>query len=136
MVFVDTNVLIDVDTNNPAWSSWSLEALETASLDAPLVVDSVVFAELCATFETMAEVETFLRQLGVGIRATPQPALFLAAKAFATYRRQGGTRTGVLPDFFIGAHAAVEDAVLVTRDPKRFRTYFPAVALITPAGDL
>jgi predicted nucleic acid-binding protein len=131
---VDTNVLLDLATDNPHWADWSVRALETAAARGPLLVNDVSYAELSVRFELAEEVDTFLTTGGFEIQATPRAALFLAGKAFLAYRARGGTRTGVLPDFLIGAHAAVMELPLLTRDIGRYRSYFPAVTLLTPKG--
>lgn len=132
MILVDTNVLLDVITGDARWSDWSLHQLEAAGLAGPLFIDSVVFAELAMGFERIEALEAALTGVGIAVAETPRTALFFAAKAFLRYRRAGGVRTGVLPDFFIGAHAAVLDVPLLTRDARRYRTYFPTVELICP----
>ena len=132
MIFVDTNVLVDVVTNHPVWSGWSLQQLEAAALRDRLMVNPVVYAELSIGFEQPEEVDAVLVRAEIAIAEIPRVALFLAGKVFRNYRRQGGTRTGVLPDFFIGAHSAVLRAPLITRDVGRYRTYFPTVELIAP----
>jgi predicted nucleic acid-binding protein len=133
MIFVDTNVLVDVVTNHPVWSAWSMQQLEAASLRDRLMVNPVVYSELSIGFARPDEVDAVLMTTEIGVAEIPRAALFLAGKAFRDYRRRGGTRTGVLPDFFIGAHAAVLGAPLITRDAGRYRTYFPTVELIAPA---
>jgi hypothetical protein len=132
MIFVDTNVLVDVVTHHPVWSNWSLLQLEAAALSDQLAINPVVYAELSIGFAEPAEVDVVLARAEINIVEIPREALFLAGKVFHNYRRQGGTRTGVLPDFFIGAHAVVLGAPLITRDVGRYRTYFPALDLITP----
>nr|WP_207747590.1 PIN domain-containing protein [Pelagibacterium limicola] len=129
---VDTNVLLDLATNDPAWVDWSLMQLEAASLAGPLLINDVVYAELSVRYERIEDLDAFIAHAGIDMVPTPRPALFLAAKAFAQYRTAGGKRTGVLPDFFIGAHAAVADLPLLTRDLGRYQTYFPTLRLIVP----
>jgi predicted nucleic acid-binding protein len=131
---VDTNVLLDLATDNPHWADWSVRALETAAARGPLLVNDISCAELSVRLELAEEVDTFLTTGGFEIQATPRAALFLAGKAFLAYRARGGTRTGVLPDFLSGAHAAVMELPLLTRDIGRYRSYFPAVTLLTPKG--
>lgn len=133
MTFVDTNVLLDLATDDPVWGEWSVAQLEAAALAGPLRVDPVVYAELSVRYSHMEAVDAFLSESGIEIVPTPRAALFLAAKAFACYRAAGGARSGVLPDFFIGAHAAVTGRPLLTRDRGRYATYFPTVTLITPS---
>lgn len=132
MTFVDTNVLLDLATDDPVWAGWSVAQLEAASLRGPLSINDVIYAELAVRYELIEDLDTFLVEAGLTIEPIPRAALFLAGKVFAQYRKAGGTRTGVLPDFFIGAHAAVDRQVLLTRDVGRYRTYFPSVELITP----
>lgn len=131
---VDTNVLLDVVTMSPAWMTPSLMALERALSEGVLIVDDIVYAELYVGLESTADTDAVLRSVDVILAPIPREALFLAGKAFKSYRESGGTRTGVLPDFFIGAHALVENIPLLTRDPKRYRTYFPTVELIVPTA--
>ncbi|MGH6899881.1 MAG: type II toxin-antitoxin system VapC family toxin [Geminicoccaceae bacterium] len=134
MLLVDTNVLLDVVTNDPVWADWSQRQLEKLALQTRLAINPVVYAELSIGFRRIDEVEAILAATGVEIEEIPRPALFLAGKAFQAYRARGGRRTGVLSDFFIGAHAVVADIALLTRDTRRYRSYFPTVMLITP-GD-
>jgi predicted nucleic acid-binding protein len=132
LTLVDTNVLLDLVTNDEAWADWSIAQLEEASLRGPLVINDVVYAELSVRYERIEDLEAFLDAAGLELRPLPRSALFLAGKVFTRYRRSGGTRTGVLPDFFIGAHAAVAELPLLTRDVGRYQTYFPTVELIFP----
>lgn len=132
MTFIDTNVLLDFLKGDPAWADWSERNLTAAAGRGPLIITDVVFAELCIGAPSLGDVEEFLGSVGVSAEPCPAAGLFLASKAFLDYRRRGGTRTGVLPDFFVGAHASVLDAPLLTRDASRYRTYFPKLALIAP----
>ena len=132
MILVDTNVLLDIATNDPVWANWSMENLDAAASLGPVVVNAVIYSEFSVGYERIEEVERLLTEVDIGWSDIPREALFLAGKAFQTYRRQGGVRTGVLPDFFIGAHAAVSGMTLLTRDAARYRTYFPTVQLISP----
>jgi predicted nucleic acid-binding protein len=134
MTLVDTNVLLDLITDDPDWAEWSIEQLEAASLRGPLLINDVVYAELSVRYGRIEDLDSFLDAAGLEIAPMPRPALFLAGKAFARYRQSSGTRTGVLPDFFIGAHAAVSELPLLTRDVGRYQTYFPSLTLITPAS--
>lgn len=134
MLLVDTNVLLDLVTDDPIWADWSQRQLEKLALQYRLTVNPVVYAELSIGFQRIAEVEAVLDRIRVEVEEAPRPALFLAGKAFRAYRARGGKKTGVLPDFFIGAHAVVAGIPLLTRDAGRYRTYFPPIALITP-GD-
>ena len=134
MTLVDTNVLLDLVTDDPTWADWSIAQLEAASLDGPLFINDVVYAELAVRYDRVEALEAFVEEAGLLMAPMPRAALFLAGKVFTQYRRAGGSRTGVLPDFFIGAHAAVEERPLLTRDAGRYRTYFPTLKLISPDG--
>jgi predicted nucleic acid-binding protein len=134
VLLVDTNVLLDVVTNDPVWADWSQRQLEKLAFQTRLAINPVVYAELSIGFQRIDEVEAILAATEVEIEEIPRPALFLAGKAFQTYRARGGTKTGVLSDFFVGAHAVVEGIALLTRDVRRYRSYFPTIMLITP-GD-
>jgi predicted nucleic acid-binding protein len=129
---VDTNVLLDLVTDDPKWADWSVAQLEAASLNGPLLINDAVYAELAVRYDRIEDLEAFIDEAGLQIAPMPRDALFLAGKVFTQYRRSGGSRTGVLPDFFIGAHAAVNELPLLTRDVGRYRTYFPSLKLITP----
>lgn len=133
MTLVDTNVLLDLVTNDPLWADWSVAQLEAASLVGPLLINDVIYAELAVRYERIEDLNAFVEAAGLEFIAMPRAAMFLAGKAFVRYRRAGGSRTGVLPDFFIGAQAAVEKLSLLTRDVGRYRTYFPTVEFITPS---
>ncbi|CEJ11504.1 PIN domain protein [bacterium YEK0313] len=132
MTLVDTNVLLDLVTDDPKWADWSAAQLEAASLKGPLLINDVVYAELSVRYDRIEQVEALLDQAGLAIAPIPRAALFLAGKVFAQHRRSGGLRTGVLPDFFLGAHAAVAGLPLLTRDGGRYRAYFPSLELISP----
>lgn len=132
MTFVDTNILLDVVTDDPVWADWSIRELDKASLHGPLTINGVVYAELSVRFARIEDLDEVLRQAGITLVDMPRAALFLAGKVFQKYRAAGGSRNGVLPDFFIGAHAAVSGLPLLTRDNARYRTYFPSLTLITP----
>jgi Predicted nucleic acid-binding protein, contains PIN domain len=132
LTLVDTNVLLDVITGDAEWVTWSVTQLDEARRRGPLVINDVIFAEIAVRYRSAAEVEHLFAQMQLVHAAIPREALFLAAKAFQRYRQAGGVRTGVLPDFFIGAQAAVAQLPLLTRDRQRYETYFPTVALITP----
>lgn len=134
MTPVDTNVLLDVLTGNPDWAAWSVRQLEMAAVAGPLLINDIVYAELAVGYADIADLEDVVRTMTLRLDPFPRPALFLAAKAFQQYRKRGGTRTGVLPDFFIGAHAAVAGIPLLTRDVRRYRRYFPTVRVIGPEG--
>ncbi len=132
MTLVDTNVLLDLVTDDPDWAEWSIRQLDAAAIQGALVIDDVVYAELSVRFTHIETLDAVLDEAGIAMAAMPRAALFLAGKAFQRYRASGGVRTCVLSDFFIGAHAAAAGLTLFTRDPQRYRTYFPTVELITP----
>ncbi len=132
MLLVDTNVLVDVLEDDPEWADWSIRQLRAQSKVHPLAINPVIYAELSLTFSTVEAFDKTLESLDLALMELPRPALFLAGKAFVRYRRQGGKKSNVLADFFIGAHAAVLRCPLLTRDARRYQTYFPSVALITP----
>jgi len=134
VTLVDTNVLLDLVTDDPKWSDWSIAQLEAASIEGPLLINDVIYAELAVRYERIETLEAFVEEAGLDMRPIPKPALFLAGKVFTQYRKAGGTRTGVLPDFFIGAHAAVQQLPLLTRDVGRYRSYFPSLKLIAPGS--
>lgn len=131
MVLVDTNVLLDVVQDDPEWGEWSQQQLEAASLRGPLAINAVIYAELSMAYERIEDLDRVVRQTDLKEVAIPREALFLAGKAFLQYRRRRGGKSGVLPDFFIGAHAAVAGIPILTRDARRYRTYFPTVELLT-----
>jgi len=131
-VFVDSCVLLDLLTEDPRWFPWSAAAFEKAADDGPLVINAIVYAEVSVGFQRIEEVEAALTVGGLELRPTPREAAFLAGMAFLRYRRAGGTKQAPLPDFFIGAHAAVEGLPLLTRDTRRFRDHFPTLRLISP----
>jgi predicted nucleic acid-binding protein len=131
---VDSNVLLDLMTNDPVWADWSLAQLDAAALRGPVLITDIVYAELSVRFSRIEQLDAMLEEASVDLERTPRAALFLAAKAYQRYRAHGGTRTGVLPDLFIGAHAAVLARPLLTRDQRRFANYFPTVRLITPTS--
>jgi len=132
VTLIDTNILLDIVTNDPTWADWSIRQLDAAAVKGGLSINDIVFAELSVRFSTIELLEVKLAETGIGHAITPKSALFLAGKVFQRYRAAGGTRTGVLPDFFIGAHAAVMGWTLLSRDAKRYRRYFPTLHLITP----
>ena len=131
-VLVDSNVLLDVLTESSAWWSWSSAAMARAANRARLVLNPVIFAEISIRFSRLEELDWVLEHAGLSREPIPWAAAFLAGKAFVDYRRRGGARRSPLPDFFIGAHAAVAGHELLTRDRTRYRAYFPTVALIAP----
>ena len=131
-MLVDTNVLVDVLENDPEWADWSIAQLRAQAQIHRLAINPVIYAELSLTFSTVEALDETLAALQVPVIEMPRPALFLAGKAFVKYRRQGGTKTNVLADFFIGAHAAVAGWPVLTRDVRRYAGYFPTVQLLAP----
>jgi predicted nucleic acid-binding protein len=131
MVLVDANVLLDILTDDPKWSSWSEEKLLAVIEDDQAAVNPIIFAELGAAYRTAPELEAALTGWPIQRLPLPYEAAFPAAQAFLRYRRRGGQRRSPLPDFYIGAHAAVMGFTLLTRDAARYRTYFPKVRLIS-----
>jgi len=132
LVIFDTNVIIDIATQDPNWWQWSLAARDGADVTGGAAINDIVFAELCTRYARVEEVNDLLDILELPINPIPREGLFIAAKAFEAYRHAGGGREHVLPDFFIGGHALVIGAPVATRDARRFRTYFPTLELITP----
>ena len=132
MVLVDTCVLVDVLQNDPQWADWSIAQLRAQATLHALAINPVVYAEISLSFSTLEALDEVVVMLGLEVCEIPRPALFLAAKAYAQYRRRGGSRQQVLPDFFIGAHAAVQGWPLLTRDARRFRSYFPTLDVVAP----
>jgi predicted nucleic acid-binding protein len=130
---VDTNVLLDLLSHDEKWLSWSSEALAEAADAGPLVINPVIFSEVSIRFSRIEDVDEALPAAHFVRAPLPWSATFLAGKCYVRYRRQGGTKTAPLPDFFIGAHAAVSRLRLLTRDAARYRSYFPTVDLLSPA---
>lgn len=131
-MLVDTNVLVDVLANDPEWADWSIAQLRAQAQIHRLHINSVIYAELSLTFSTVEALDETLAALQIPMMEIPRPALFLAGKAFAQYRRQGGTKSNVLADFFIGAHAAVAGWPVLSRDVRRYAGYFPTVSIVAP----
>jgi predicted nucleic acid-binding protein len=132
MVLVDTNVLLDVLQDDPQWADWSQRSLEDAGLSDSLAINPVIYSELSIAFELIEDLESVLSEASLSVETIPREALFLAGKAFLSYRRRRGAKQSVLPDFYIGAHAAVSGFTILTRDVGRYRSYFPTVKLIAP----
>jgi predicted nucleic acid-binding protein len=130
-VLVDSNVLLDLFIEDDEWLDWSAAMLERTGTHGRLFINPIIYAEVSVRFDAIEDVDEELEDL-VQRRPLPWAAAFLAGKCFSRYRRAGGTRAMPLPDFFIGAHAAVEDLTLLTRDPRRFRSYFPRLRIIAP----
>ena len=131
-MLVDTNVLIDVLNNEPQWAEWSIHQLRVQSKIHVLSINPIIYAELSCTFKKVEDLDEVLQVMELKFNQIPKPALFLAGKAFQRYRRQGGVKSSILADFFIGAHAAVSRLPVLTRDTQRYQTYFPTVKLVSP----
>jgi predicted nucleic acid-binding protein len=129
---VDSNVILDVLTEDPEWLDWSATALARQADAGPLVVNPVVYAEVAARFERIEDLEAALPGDYYQRQALPWEAAFLAGRSFVRYRRRGGQRRSPLPDFYIGAHALLAGLTLLTRDARRYRTYFPKLRLVAP----
>lgn len=129
---VDSNVLLDVLTEDRSWFSWSSDALASCADDGPLVINPLIYAEVSIGFERIEDIDDVLDPAVLQRRPLPWEAAFLAGKCFLRYRRRGGAKTSTLPDFYIGAHALVEGLRLVTRDATRYRTHFPGLSLVAP----
>ena len=129
---VDSNVLLDILTEDPTWEDWSTGALADAAEAGPLYINPIVYSEVSIRFTTVEALEEALPPQDYRREPIPWPAAFLAGKVFLGYRRNKGTKVTTLPDFFIGAHAAIARLDLLTRDVGRYRTYFPTVTLIAP----
>jgi predicted nucleic acid-binding protein len=131
-VLVDSNVILDVITEDEEWLDWSADALERCAETGRLVVNQIVYAEVSLAFTTIEDLDDALPAEYFVREALPWESAFLAGQAFLRYRRQGGARVQPLPDFYIGAHAAVAGYTLLTRDARRYRTYFPRLRLVSP----
>lgn len=128
----DTNVLVDLLTQDPRWKAWSERQVQAALVEGPIIINPIIYAELGATFVTQDDLDDWLRPTLFRRLPLPYEAGFRASRAFLEYRKAGGAKTSPLPDFYIGAHAEHAGFTLVTRDVSRYRTYFPKVKLITP----
>ena len=133
-VLVDSNVLLDVATNDPTWGDWSSSALASTANQSILAINALIYAEVSIGFASIEDVEHSLPEALYRREPLPYEAGFLAGKVFLEYRRRGGTRRSPFPDFYIGAHAAISGYGLLTRDAGRYRTYFPGLELIAPPG--
>ncbi len=132
MILVDSSVLIDIVEGQSTWADWSEQQLQKAKQHHDLAINLLIYAELSRDFASKSTLDEFLGDLGVRVEPLNGDVAFAAARAHQSYRAQGGLRSATLPDFFIGAHAINARCALLTRDPKRIRTYFPGVQLITP----
>lgn len=131
-VLVDSNVLLDVVTEDPSWFDWSSETLGQYAEEHILAIDPVIYGEISIGFERIEDLEEALARDQIERLAIPYEAAFLAGKCFLKYRRRGGKRSSTLPDLFIGAHATVRGIPLITRDTQRYKSYFPQLELVTP----
>ena len=129
---VDSNVILDVVTEDADWSDWSAAMLTAAANEGRLVINPLIYAEVSCGFAAIEDLDEAVPPEYFTREPLPWPAAFLAAKAFVTYRRRGGTRAVPLPDFYIGAHAAIAGYTLLTRDARKYRTYFPKLRVIAP----
>lgn len=129
---VDTNVLLDLATGDPVWSEWSTSALRYARTHGELVINAIVFSEISSAFERIEEVDEFLAASSCRREDLPWASAFVAGQAFREYRRRGGIKSSTLPDFLIGAHALVLGYALLTRDRAHYRSYFPALRIVSP----
>lgn len=132
MILVDSNIWIDVIQEDPVWLDWSLAQLQQARASNRVVINPIIYAELAPTYDEPEQLDYFLKVAKATLKPLPRPAAYVAGRAFLQYRRKRGTKTGVLPDFFIGAHAQTEGWPILTRDVARYATYFPNVKLIAP----
>lgn len=134
LVLVDSNVILDVLTDDPRWSAWSAEALDHAADERGLAINPIIYAEVSIGFDRIEALEEALPPSYFERLPLPWEAAFLTGRCFIQYRKRGGTRRSPLPDFYIGAHAAVSGLTLLTRDATRYRTYFPKLDIISPKG--
>lgn len=132
MILVDTNVILDLINDDPEWRPWSASQIATLARDRELWINVMIYTELLPSYSSEERLKKFLRASPFIRKPLPYSAGGPTARAFAAYRQNGGAKTAPLPDFFIGAHAEAEDLTLLTRDPKRYQTYFPKVLLICP----
>jgi len=131
-IIVDSNIILDVFLNDLKWADWSESKLEEYSFQTSLYINSIIYSEISIGFELIEDLESAISKSGFQVLEFPKEALFLAGKAFVKYKRRKGVKNSPLPDFFIGAQAAVLDLELLTRDVSRYKSYFPTVKLITP----
>jgi len=131
-VLVDSNIILDIFLDDPTWGDWSEEVLDRYAGKTRLYINSIVYAEVSIGFNKIEDLESAITKAGFEMLEIPKEALFLAGKAFLAYRKTKGTKVSPLPDFYIGAQAAVSGLPLITRDVSRYKTYFPSVRLISP----
>jgi predicted nucleic acid-binding protein len=130
---IDSSVILDIFTDDPRWYNWSAGVLDHHAESHQLCINSVIYAEVSIGFKEIEVFEKSLLECGFKLLEIPKEALFLAGKAFLRYKKQKGTKVMPLPDFFIGAHAAVTGMTLITRDVKRIKPYFPKVSTVSPS---
>ena len=131
-ILIDSNILLDIFLNDTKWADWSIDTLNFYEKEHLLCINSIIYSEISIGFKKIEELETALANSGLKLLPIPKEALFLAGKVFLTYKKVKGTKSSTLPDFFIGAHAAIEDIPLITRDLKRYQYYFPKLKIISP----
>jgi predicted nucleic acid-binding protein len=131
-IIVDANVILDIFLDDPQWANWSEMILNQHGATYDLYINPIIYTEISIGFNRIEELERAIEKASFQMLPLPKEALFLAGKVFLQYKRNQGTKSSPLPDFFIGAHAAVLNVALITRDVARYRTYFPTVTLITP----
>jgi predicted nucleic acid-binding protein len=131
-IFVDSCILLDLFTNDPKWADWSEKILDRYSQTNTLFINSIVYTEISIGFNKIEKVEYVINQLGIKVLEIPREALFLAGKVFQQYRKNKGTKSSTLPDFFIGAHATISSLAIITRDISRYKAYFPQLRIISP----
>lgn len=129
---VDSNIILDLVTDDPEWGAWSEEMLHKQDQTGPLFINPIIYSEVSIGFNRIEQMNEVINGCNLKWLEIPRPALFLAGKAFLAYRRKKGTKLSTLPDFFIGAHAVVSELYLLSRDTNRFKTYFPSINLISP----
>jgi predicted nucleic acid-binding protein len=133
LTLVDSNVLIDVINDDPAWFEWSARALTRAADSGPIAINQIIYAELSVRYQSIDDFETAVTGYQLERLDLPWDAAFLAGKAYKRYRDRGGSKAAPMPDFYIGAHAAVSGLTLLTRDARRYREYFPKLKIVAPA---
>lgn len=131
-ILVDSNIILDIFLDDPTWADWSESTLAEYAQRGVLYINPIIYSEISIGFMKIEELESAIKKAGLQLLEIPREALFLAGKAFLTYRKRKGEKKSPLPDFFIGAHAAVLGLGLITRDVHRYRSYFPTVKLIAP----
>ncbi|MCD6292948.1 MAG: type II toxin-antitoxin system VapC family toxin [Deltaproteobacteria bacterium] len=131
-ILVDSNIILDLFLNDPTWGEWSETTLEKLDAHSTLCINPIIYTEISISFSHIETLEEVIIAANFQLLELPREALFLAGKAFLKYRRRGGNKRSPLPDFYIGAHAAVLNLELITRDTARYRSYFPTIKLISP----